>query len=139
MAEMDLRRGIAGLLFLEGVGQGYNVISATNSSPQTTEVYGDGPRLKSLMKWVWIGHAQVIIFMSLASIIAKSIWPLVGGGLVVGTMHGCYKHARKCAQEGDTTTGVGQATGGKQGGGTGQNAPPPILPGITQPPLRNRP
>ncbi len=102
--EFNIRNGIAGLLFLEGVGQGYNVISATNSSPQTTEVYGDGPRLNSLMKWVWIGHAQVLVFMGLASIIARSFWPLIGGGLVVGTMHCCYSHARTCAKRGSSSS-----------------------------------
>lgn len=97
-----MRRGIAGLLFLEGVGQAYNVVSATNSSPQTTEVFGDAKRRATLMKWVWIGHGQVIVFMGLASFIAKSWWPLIGGGLVTATMHCCYSYAKNCAAKGDS-------------------------------------
>lgn len=100
-SQFDMRRGIAGLLFLEGVGQAYNVVSATNSSPQTTEVFGDEKRRKTLMKWVWIGHGQVFVFMGLASIIAKSWWPLIGGGLVTGVMHACYSHAKSCATKAD--------------------------------------
>lgn len=104
------RKALAAILFLEGVGQGYNVISATNSSPQTTEVYGNGPRLASLMKWNWIGYAQVIAFMTIASAIARSLWPLVGGGLVVGVMSWCYGYAKRCAQA-DGNAAPAAATG----------------------------
>lgn len=95
---MGTRRAIAGLLFLEGVGQGYNVISATNSSPQTTEVFGDERRRRSLMKWVGIGLGQLFAFMALASIIARSWWPLIGGGMVAGVMGWSYRHASRCAE-----------------------------------------
>lgn len=125
---MSTRRGIAGILFLEGVGQAYNVVSATNSSPQTTEVFGGadgGKRSKTLMKWVWVGHAQVFAFMGLASLIARSWWPLIGGGLVTGVMHGCYAHAKRCADRGEKAGGWGVgAPPTSSGAGTGRGGVP---------------
>src|SRR5260370_2639727 len=42
----------------------YDIISATNSSPQTTEINASR-RAKTLMKWVYIGLAQAVLFGAL--------------------------------------------------------------------------
>lgn len=131
------RRLLAGVAFMEGVGQMYNVISATNSSPQTTEVYGNGPRLASLMKWNKIGYVQGLGFMAIGSWISRSLWPLVGGVMVVGVMHGCYTYAKRCALQGtdggpaaglasEASRGAGQRFVQDQGGQTTGGNPEPL-------------
>ena len=39
----------------------FNIYSATNSSPQTTELFA-GDRADTLMKWVWVGGGAVLVF-----------------------------------------------------------------------------
>ena|SRR5215469_849850 len=74
----------------------YDVISATNSSPQTTEINA-AARADTLMKWVKLGVAQGALFvfiMMLAEPPGKKWRPLVGGGLA-GVLLWCqYVHAR---------------------------------------------
>lgn len=75
----------------------YTVISASCSSPQTTEINAD-TRAETLMKWVYIGLAQGAAFGLLGAILAKSggysPWPpLVGAGIAMILLYGQYRHA----------------------------------------------
>lgn len=74
----------------------YDVISATNSSPQTTEINAKA-RSHTLMKWVKLGIAQgtlFIVIMMLAEPPGKKWRPFVGGGLA-GVLLWCqYIHAK---------------------------------------------
>lgn len=71
----------------------YDIISATNSSPQTTEINA-GARAPTLMKWVNIGLAQAAGFILLGAIVSKSTAPLVGGGAAAGLLYFQYVHAK---------------------------------------------
>ena len=74
----------------------YDIISATNSSPQTTEVNAPH-RAESLMKWVKLGLVQSGVFigiMALAEPPGKKWRPLFGGGLAAILLWFQYVHAR---------------------------------------------
>lgn len=83
-----------------------NIASATNSSPQTTELFA-GDRSETLWKWVKIGGATAIGFGALGSIMAQSIWPLVAVGVVIGAMGLMYKYALKWGQMNNQNQGQG--------------------------------
>lgn len=71
----------------------YDIISATNSSPQTTEINA-AARADTLMKWVHVGLAQGVIFVGIGVALDKQRWPpLVGGGLAAVLLYGQYLHA----------------------------------------------
>jgi hypothetical protein len=87
----------------------YDIISATNSSPQTTEINA-ASRAETLMKWVKLGLAQAALFVLLGTLLDKRRWPpLAGGGLAGLLLWVQYVHARnaglKSAQPGTETTG----------------------------------
>lgn len=116
LARSATQRALDGALFLGGVGITYNVYGGTNSSPQTTEVFGGGERSASLMKWVGIAGVKCGVYAILASLISRSWWPLIGVGASAATMHGLYVHANHCALEREAAGGgngnVMQSTGG---------------------------
>jgi hypothetical protein len=70
----------------------YDVISATNSSPQTTELNAS-ERSQTLMKWVKIGELQIAAFAIAGSLLDKSMWPAVGAAIGGGLMWVQYQHA----------------------------------------------
>lgn len=70
----------------------YDIISATNSSPQTTEINAQA-RSDTLMKWVNIGMWQIAGFAALGVILDRSFWPAVGCALGGGLMYMQYRHA----------------------------------------------
>ena len=70
----------------------YNTYSATNSSPQTTELFA-GDRATSLWKYVLIGHAQAVAIGVFGSLLARKWWPLIGTVTVGAIMHAMYRHA----------------------------------------------
>lgn len=79
----------------------YDVISATNSSPQTTEINA-AARSETLMKWVKIGLAQAVLFvliMMLAEPPGKRWRPLLGGGLAAILLWVQYVHAKNSGLE----------------------------------------
>jgi|SRR5215831_9393332 len=81
----------------------YDIISATNSSPQTTEINAKA-RAETLMKWVKIGLAQAAIFAFLGVAIegmsGRKIWPpALGAGLAGGLLWAQYVHAKKAGLE----------------------------------------
>lgn len=76
----------------------YDIISATNSSPQTTELNA-AARAETLMKWVNIGLAQTALFAAIGIAIevarGNPFWPpLLGAGLAAVLLYGQYVHAR---------------------------------------------
>lgn len=77
----------------------YDIISATNSSPQTTEINAKA-RGATLMKWVHLGLAQGALFVALGAWLEYKSggdpWaPVVGGGLAAVLLYGQYQHALK--------------------------------------------
>jgi|SRR6516162_1731238 hypothetical protein len=72
----------------------YDIISATNSSPQTTEINA-ASRAETLMKWVKLGLAQAALFVAMGMLLDKRRWPpLAGGGLAGVLLWVQYVHAR---------------------------------------------
>ena len=72
----------------------YDIISATNSSPQTTELNAS-VRAETLMKWVKLGLAQAGAFALIGIMLDKRRWPpLVGAGLAMALLWMQYVHAR---------------------------------------------
>jgi hypothetical protein len=72
----------------------YDIISATNSSPQTTEINAQA-RAETLMKWVKLGLAQGFFFVAIGTILDKDRWPpLLGGGLAAALLWFQYVHAK---------------------------------------------
>lgn len=84
-----------GIAFLVSAGVVYEIIAAACSSPQTTELNAHA-RAETLMKWVWIGLAQGVLFVGLAALFdrrhAGAI--LLGGGLAAALLVAQYAHAR---------------------------------------------
>jgi len=77
----------------------YDIISATNSSPQTTEINAKA-RADTLMKWVKIGLAQAALFAVIGVTLDKHRWPpLVGSALAGGLLWIQYVHAKKSGLE----------------------------------------
>jgi len=76
----------------------YNTYSATNSSPQTTELFS-GERSETLWKYVLIGHAQALGIGALGSYLSRKWWPIIGTVTVGVIMHGMYKHALAAGQD----------------------------------------
>lgn len=76
----------------------YNLYSATNSSPQTTELFA-GEREVTLWKYVVIGHVQALALGVFGSILDRSPWPLFGTVTIGGVMHCMYKHAVKAGKK----------------------------------------
>jgi hypothetical protein len=72
----------------------YDIISATNSSPQTTEINA-AARAETLMKWVRIGLIQAAGFGLLGVMLDKRRWPpAVGAGVAGVLLWAQYVHAK---------------------------------------------
>jgi hypothetical protein len=98
----------------------YDVISATNSSPQTTEINA-GVRAETLMKWVKIGLAQAALFAVIGTAVeikqGRPAWPpALGSGLAAVLLWIQYVHARN---EGLRTPGPPSEVYGGFGAGGG--------------------
>lgn len=86
----------------------YDVISATNSSPQTTEINAS-KRAATLMKWVNLGLIQGLLFVAIGMYLDKDRWPpLMGGGLAAVLLYAQYLHALKSGTQapGESTESV---------------------------------
>lgn len=95
MAETNsqrIRAASAALSFGVYADLAYNLYSATNSSPQTTELFS-GDRAETLWKYVVIGHVQAVALGVFGSILDRTLWPLIGTLTIGGVMHGMYRHA----------------------------------------------
>jgi len=72
----------------------YDVISATNSSPQTTEINAS-VRADTLMKWVKLGLLQAALFAGIGIALDKQRWPpALGAGLAGVLLWAQYVHAK---------------------------------------------
>lgn len=76
----------------------YDVISATNSSPQTTEINAQ-KRAETLMKWVHLGMAQAFLFAGIGAFMEYTskrpiLPPVLGSGLAMVMLYVQYYHAR---------------------------------------------
>jgi hypothetical protein len=71
----------------------YDIISATNSSPQTTEINA-AARAPTLMKWVKLGLLQASAFAVIGVALDKQRWPpALGAGLAGILLWVQYNHA----------------------------------------------
>jgi hypothetical protein len=84
--------GVAAALFGIYADLAYNAYSATNSSPQTTELFA-GERSDTLWKYVRLGGAQVLAIGVLGTVLARNLWPLIGVVAVGAVMSALYAHA----------------------------------------------
>lgn len=80
----------------------YDIIAATNSSPQTTEINAD-KRADTLMKWVRIGMVQAAGFAVLGMIFedhsGRPLWPpILGSSLAAVALYAQYRYALACGQ-----------------------------------------
>jgi hypothetical protein len=75
-----------------------NIASATNSSPQTTELFANGRR-KTLWKWVKIGGGVALGYGLFASVVSGTIVPLLAVGSVILSMGIMYHFALKWGTE----------------------------------------
>src|SRR5215469_5099683 len=115
--------GSAAVVMMVAAALTYDVISATNSSPQTTEINA-GVRAETLMKWVNIGLIQASIFILLAAYMqyreGKSYMvPLLGGGLAGALLYAQYEYAKRKGLE-----NPGPPTEKYGGIGAGETLPP---------------
>lgn len=85
-----------GVAFLVSAGLVYEVIAASCSSPQTTEINASS-RAGTLMKWVHIGLLQAVLFVGVAAWIdrAHRTEIIAGGATAAVLMYGQYVHAKQ--------------------------------------------
>ncbi|SRR5581483_3152976 len=77
----------------------YDIISATNSSPQTTEINAKA-RADTLMKWVHAGLAQAALFAVIGIALDPRRWPpAVGAGIAGVLLYAQYVHAKRSGLE----------------------------------------
>ena len=112
MADLPLGNGLGSVKVAVYATLMYDVISATNSSPQTTEINAR-TRADTLMKWVKLGIAQGALFVVLGAYIEKRSggdpWaPIIGGGLAAALLWAQYVHAKNAglasSKQGTETT-----------------------------------
>lgn len=84
-----------GVAFLVSAAVVYDIVAATNSSPQTTEINA-AARADTLMKWVNIGTAQAVLFVAVAAVFDEGHrWAiLLGGFLAAVLLYVQYMHAK---------------------------------------------
>ncbi len=85
-----------GIAFLVSAGIMYEIVAAACSSPQTTEINAK-TRADTLLKWVYIGLGQGVIFVLAAAIIdQRHAQPILAGGILAGVlMYVSYIHAKQ--------------------------------------------
>lgn len=91
----------------------YDIISATNSSPQTTEINA-AARAETLMKWVKIGLLQAAVFALIGIYLDDERWPpALGAGLAGVLLWVQYVHAKNSGlkSQGSPTETYGPQTG----------------------------
>lgn len=92
----DAARVAAALLFLQASTNAMDVFSAVNSSPWTAENFGGDPaKNDSVREYVWHGVGLTVFYIVGASVLAKSPWPIVGGGITLAYMYWLYDRGLK--------------------------------------------
>lgn len=93
MLEFDMGNGAAAIKVAVYATLMYDIISATNSSPQTTEINAQ-KRASTLMKWVYIGLLQGALFVAIGVYLDEDRWPPLVGGTIAGLLlYGQYQYA----------------------------------------------
>lgn len=83
------------IAFMVSAGLVYEIIAAACSSPQTTEINA-GVRSETLMKWVYLGIGQAVLFVGIAAILSEEpVAVIAGGSLAGGLLLVQYQHAKK--------------------------------------------
>lgn len=84
-----------GIAFLVSAGIVYEIIAAACSSPQTTEINAE-KRADTLLKWVYIGEGQAVLFVGAAAFFDRRYASayISGGAVAGGLMHISYLHAK---------------------------------------------
>lgn len=91
-------RGSDSVLFGVSAALVFQIFSATNSSPQTTELFAK-ERSDTLMKWVRRGMITSLGFMAVMAWRTRSIWPIIGGGGAGASMWWMYHLANRDGQK----------------------------------------
>ena len=91
-----------GIAFLVSAGIVYEIVAASCSSPQTTEINAS-TRSETLMKWVNIGIGQAAAFVIAAAVIDKKhASPILAGGILAAVlMYVQYIHAKQAGLRSD--------------------------------------
>ena len=90
----DAARVGAAILFLQASTNAMDVFSAVNSSPWTAENFGgDQAKSASVQEYVWHGVGLTVFYVVGASVLARSPWPIVGGGITLAYMYWLYRRA----------------------------------------------
>ena len=103
-SENNTRRGVAAVLFLQSSMYTMDAMSTLNSSPWTAENVGANPdKAASCREYVHHALGNALGVNILASIIAESIWPMLGF-LVEGLyLYWIYNRAIKRAIDSNST------------------------------------
>jgi hypothetical protein len=109
-------------LFMLGADIAYNIGSFSLSAPQTTQrrindSEGASETPAEAMQWVWISTVKMLAYNGFASILAGSLWPLLGGLTVIVDMHASYRYAIYCGMKKKLAGGLGAAGGAVPVGG----------------------
>lgn len=89
-------RAISALLFIGASTNVMDVYSALNSSPWTAENFGADPaKAASCKEYVWHAIGFSSVYCALASMLAGSWWPIIGGVIADGYMYWLYNRALK--------------------------------------------
>lgn len=75
-----------------------DLFGSVTSSPQTTELFAKD-RDATLMKYVYLADAGGLLIGAGASIVDKSVYPIVGTMLIAVPMHLLYVHAAKVGKD----------------------------------------
>ena len=87
---------VGAILFLQAGTNVFDVYSALNSSPWTSENFGADPqKAKSCMEYVLHSMAWTSVYCGLAAWVAKSWWPIVGLVVANAYMYWLYRRALK--------------------------------------------
>jgi hypothetical protein len=125
MADLDVGSGFglgsdaarvgAAILFLQASTNAMDVFSAVNSSPWTAENFGgDQTKNASVREYVYHGIGLTVFYIVGASVLAKSAWPLVGGGITLAYMYFLYSRAlQRGAARGSAGWSAPQADSGQ--------------------------
>lgn len=95
-------RALWAVLFYQGTFAGYDIYSALDSSPWTVETAGGGDPRKEKAQRKYMKHAAVRTVAAgvIGSLIAGSVWPIIGASLVTVDMLYLYNAAIKANKSG---------------------------------------
>jgi hypothetical protein len=97
--------GVKAIAFGVAADLVYNIYSATNSSPQTTELFA-ADRSETLWKYVKLGGAQAVVLVGIMAArggMEVGMWAIAGGAMAALFMHLMYRHALVSGMENNVT------------------------------------